>query len=210
MRYRFGDVELDTEMFELRVGGERVPVEPQVFEVLTFLIEQRGRLVARTEILDTIWGDRFVSDAALASRIAAARAAIGDDGKTQRYIRTVHGRGLQFIEPVEVVGGDAARPRRETPEAESQQTIRFVAAPDGHRLAVASIGDGRTLIKAANWLTHVEHDWRSPVWHHWMSELGRRFHFVRYDARGSGLSDRDLSSSGWVDFLAHLDRFTAA
>ena len=74
-----------------------------------------------------------------------------------------------------------------------------MTAPDDHRLAVATTGTGRPLIKAANWLTHVEHDWRSPVWHHWLTELGRRFRFVRYDARGSGLSDRDLTGSDMTD-----------
>ena len=91
MLFRFENVELDTEAYDLRDGGVRVPVEPQVFEVLTYLVTHRNRLVARTEILDAIWGDRFVSDGALASRVAAARAAIGDDGRSQRLIRTVHG-----------------------------------------------------------------------------------------------------------------------
>ena len=79
MRYRFEDTEVDTDEFELRVGGERVPVEPQVFEVLSYLIRHRDRLVPRTELLDEVWGDRFVSDSALASRVAAARSALVAD-----------------------------------------------------------------------------------------------------------------------------------
>ena len=166
-------------------------------------MENRDRLVARTEILDAVWGDRYVSDSALASRIAAARSALGDDGRTQRYIRTVHGRGLQLVAPVQVVeDGSAQVPTRSVgaprTDAEHQQ-IRFVAAGDGLQLAVARLGSGTPLVKAATWLTHVEHDWRSPVWHHWLSELGARYEFVRYDARGSGLSDRDLGASVMSD-----------
>jgi pimeloyl-ACP methyl ester carboxylesterase len=60
------------------------------------------------------------------------------------------------------------------------------------------------MIKAANWLTHVEEDWKSPVWRHWLTELGHRFHFVRHDSRGCGLSDWDLSGSDLTD----IDRWT--
>ncbi|HSJ90952.1 MAG TPA: alpha/beta fold hydrolase [Ilumatobacter sp.] len=201
MRYRFFGIEVDTAKFELRVEGRRTPIEPQVFEVLVYLIEHRDRLVPRTELLDEIWGDRFVSDAALASRVAAARAAIGDDGRTQRFIRTVHGRGLQFVAPVEMVdqvGGDLPVAAA-APFGDARQSVRFVTASDGLQLAVATVGDGPVLVKAANWLTHVEQDWRSPVWRHWLADIGRRFTYVRYDARGCGLSDRDLSTSDLTD-----------
>jgi pimeloyl-ACP methyl ester carboxylesterase/DNA-binding winged helix-turn-helix (wHTH) protein len=211
VRYRFDDVEVDTAAFRLRVGGEIVDVEPQVFEVLTYLIERRDRLVPRTEVLDNVWGDRFVSDSALASRVAAARAAIGDDGRSQRCIRTVHGRGLQFIAPVEVIDPDAAEdsPDVVVERAELHQSVRFVTAADGTQLAVATVGDGPPLIKAANWLTHVEHDWRSPVWNHWLTGLGQRFTFVRYDGRGCGLSDRDVSGVDLTDVELWTDDLDA-
>jgi pimeloyl-ACP methyl ester carboxylesterase len=196
--FRFEEAELDTAAYELRVDGARVPVEPQVFEVLTYLVEHRGRLVPRTEILDAVWGDRFVSDSALASRIAAARAAIGDDGRTQRCIRTVHGRGVQFVAPVEIL--DSVDPPTPEPSTgDLHQSVRFVTAPDGLQLAVATVGSGPPMIKAANWLTHVEKDWRSPVWRHWLAELGTRYQFTRYDARGCGLSDWDLRGSDMTD-----------
>jgi hypothetical protein len=85
-----------------------------------------------------------------------------------------------------------------------RQSIRFCQAPDGVHLAVAEVGTGPPLVKAATWLTHVEHDWHSPVWRHWLVELGRRFRYIRYDARGGGLSDRDLTGSR----LDELDTWT--
>jgi predicted ATPase/DNA-binding winged helix-turn-helix (wHTH) protein len=104
---RFGDCELDLDRFELRRDGVRVPMEPQVFDVLAYLAERRSRLVRKEELLDEIWGDRFVSESALTSRIKAARQATGDDGDAQRIIRTVRGRGYMFVAPVRGDPGSA-------------------------------------------------------------------------------------------------------
>ena len=99
---RFGDFELDTALFELRQSGERIPLEPQVFDLLVFLARNSHRTVTREEIYAEIWGDRIVSDTALSSQIKAARRAIGDDGASQHTISTVHGRGFRFVAPIEI------------------------------------------------------------------------------------------------------------
>ena len=98
MLYRFGDFELDLDRIELRMqrNGERIPLEPQVFALLALLIDARDRMVGKDEIFEKVWDGRIVTDSALASRVKSARQALGDDGRTQRYIRTVHGRGFQF------------------------------------------------------------------------------------------------------------------
>ena len=98
---RFDEFELDTSLFELRKSGERIPVEPQVFDLLVFLAKNHARTVTKEEIFAEIWGNRIVSDAALSSQIKAARRALGDDGTSQRIITTVHGRGFRFARPVE-------------------------------------------------------------------------------------------------------------
>jgi DNA-binding winged helix-turn-helix (wHTH) protein len=95
--YRFDDCELDTARRELRRDGARVHVEPQVFDVLTRLAVDAGVVVTKDQLLDDVWGSRFVSPSALSSRIKSARAATGDDGTAQRVIRTVHGRGFMFV-----------------------------------------------------------------------------------------------------------------
>jgi DNA-binding winged helix-turn-helix (wHTH) protein/tetratricopeptide (TPR) repeat protein len=100
---RFADVVLDLDRMQLIRAGREIPVEPQVFEVLGHLVRNRDRLVPKTELLDEIWGDRFVSESALSSRIKSARQAIGDNGRDQRLIRTVHGRGFRFVGEVEEV-----------------------------------------------------------------------------------------------------------
>jgi len=85
------------------------------------------------------------------------------------------------------------------------QEIRFCTASDGVRLAYAKHGRGPPLVKASNWLTHLEFDWKSPIWRHWLDELGRSNTVIRYDMRGCGMSDRDVeefSLDRWVADLA--------
>ena len=79
-----------------------------MFEVLAYLVRHRDRVVPKTELLDQIWGSRFVTDSALTSRVKAARRAVGDSGREQRVIRTVHGRGYRFLAPVRETGPPAA------------------------------------------------------------------------------------------------------
>ena len=91
-----------------------------------------------------------------------------------------------------------------------RQDVRFCTAADGTRIAVASIGTGAPLVRAAHWLSHVEHDLESPVWRPWLRELSQRHRYVRYDQRGCGLSDRTLSGlslDAWVgDLEAVVDQ----
>ena len=76
--YRFEDFELDLDQFQLRRGEEGLAAEPQVLEGLAYLVANRGRLISKAELLDSVWGDRFVSESALTSRIKAARRAVGE------------------------------------------------------------------------------------------------------------------------------------
>jgi pimeloyl-ACP methyl ester carboxylesterase len=86
-----------------------------------------------------------------------------------------------------------------------EQKIRFCRTSDGVTLAYASSGAGPPLVKAANWLTHVDHDWHSPVWRHWLTELSRRHRLIRYDVRGGGMSDRDIPPAAFEDFVDDLE-----
>ncbi len=106
MIYRFDAFELDLGKAELRADGQPRRIEPQVFALLAFLVEHRERLVSRDEIFEKVWDRRVVSDSALSSRLKSARKALGDDGRTQRFIRTVHGRGLRFVADVRIERDD--------------------------------------------------------------------------------------------------------
>ena len=96
MIYRFADCELDTERYELHACGVSKPVEPQVFDLLRYLVENRDRTITKEELYKAIWQERIVSESALSSRIKAARQAVGDNGHEQKIIRTLHGRGFQY------------------------------------------------------------------------------------------------------------------
>ena len=105
MRYVFGDCTLDTQRYELHRGGTRMPLRPKVFQVLVYLIEQRDRVVTRDEVLAQVWPNQHVGEETLTSCVKAARRAVGDSGRTQRVIQTVHSRGLRFVADVTVVDG---------------------------------------------------------------------------------------------------------
>src|ERR1700722_7612293 len=100
---------------ELSRGRRDVPVEPQVFDLLVYLLENRDRVVSKDDLLDNIWNGRIVSDSTLTSRINAARKAIGDSGAGQKLIRTVPRKGLRFVgtvraQPGGVKAADARAP----------------------------------------------------------------------------------------------------
>jgi predicted ATPase/DNA-binding winged helix-turn-helix (wHTH) protein len=103
--YEFENCQVDVGRVVLSRDGRETRVEPQVFDLLCFLIEGRGQVLRKEEILDRVWGDRFVSESALTTRIKSLRQAIGDDGTGQRVVRTVHGKGYEFIADVRVVDG---------------------------------------------------------------------------------------------------------
>jgi TolB-like protein len=97
LRYLFDDFILDTDRRELRRGPDVVPTAPQVFDLLDYLIRHRERVVSKDDLISAIWNGRIVSDAALTTRLNAARAAIDDDGDKQRLIKTLPRKGFRFV-----------------------------------------------------------------------------------------------------------------
>jgi pimeloyl-ACP methyl ester carboxylesterase len=210
--WRFEDFVLDTHRYELRSGGDVIRVEPQVFDVLTQLVSNAERFVSKEELFDSVWGGRFVSEAALTSRIKAARRALGDDGESQRLIRTVRGRGYQFVGTLIATAPSAAPPEAAEPDEPPppRQHIAFCRAADGVRLAYAVAGEGPPLVRAANWMTHLGYDIESPVWKHWVRDLSDKRRFIRYDERGCGLSDWDATDFTFDDWVADLESVVEA
>lgn len=96
MQYQFDDFVLDTDLFQLKKRDSLVPGEPQVLELLLYLIDNRGRLIGKEELIDVIWKGRLVSDIAIGSRIKLARKMLGDDGRRQKYIKTQYKKGYIF------------------------------------------------------------------------------------------------------------------
>ena len=129
--WRFDAFVLDTQRYELRSAGEVIRVEPQVFDVLTQLVRNSHRFVTKEELFDSVWGGRFVGEAALTSRIKAARRALGDDGESQRYIRTVRGRGYQFVGTIVADTRQRPLPNRRRSRPRPASTSRSAVRPTG-------------------------------------------------------------------------------
>ncbi|HUD91904.1 winged helix-turn-helix domain-containing protein [Sphingobium sp.] len=108
MIFRFDCFELDTARFELRRGGATIHLEPQVLSLLSLLVANADRMVSKDEIVEKIWNNRIVSEAAIAARIKSARKAIGDDGQRQHLIRTIHGKGFRFAGQIGFADAPAA------------------------------------------------------------------------------------------------------
>ncbi|HEX4983560.1 MAG TPA: alpha/beta fold hydrolase [Ilumatobacteraceae bacterium] len=187
--FAFSGCVLDAGAFELRRDGSVVVVEPQVFEVLAFLVRHRDRLVSKQELLDEVWGDRFVSESALSSRIKAARRAVGDDGSTQAVIRTVHGRGYRFVADVTERPLDDELPIATTPTG-ATAPVRYVR--NGWiNIAYQITGIGPPdIVLVPGFVSHLELDWTEPRHAHFLTRLGGLGRLIRFDKRGTGLSDR--------------------
>jgi DNA-binding winged helix-turn-helix (wHTH) protein len=98
---RFDRFTLDLSLGQLSRDGEEVAIEPRAFTLLCYLVENRHRLVSKDELVEKVWDGRFITDTAISTLIKTTRRALDDDGKAQRLIRTVHGRGFRFAGAVE-------------------------------------------------------------------------------------------------------------
>ena len=160
---RFANCELDVTRVTLRHDGREVKLEPQAFDVLCYLVEHRGEVVRKEQLLDDVWGDRFVSESALTTRIKSVRQALGDDGSRQAIIRTVHGKGYEFIATVETLErpalGTGRRCHRQTRRSPPRmQTLigreslldRLAAALGKHRL-ITLVGPGASARRRSAW-----------------------------------------------------------
>lgn len=186
MIFGFADLELDLSVFELRRAGEPVQIEPQAFEVLAHLVRNRDRLVSKEELMDAVWGGRFVSETAITSRIKQIRRAVGDDGSSQHVIRTVHGRGYRFVAAVQAT----AESRGELRPDLAGGPVRY-AESDGLSIAYQVTGQGpRDIVLVAGFVSHLELDWADPRHAHFLDRLSSFGRLIRFDKRGTGLSDR--------------------
>ena len=143
MIFLFENFTIDTEQYQLSLNGKPVPVEPLVFDLLVYLIENRDRVVGRDELLDNLWQGKIVTDAALAARLKDARKALGDSGSKQEFIKTVHGRGYQFIAPI--IESGKADPMQTVEKIITGRNLELPAKPS---IAVLPLQNGSEDIEA--------------------------------------------------------------
>jgi TolB-like protein len=169
--YRFDDCVLDTERRELRRADALRAVEPQVFDLLEYLMRHRERVVGRDELLKAIWRGHEVSDAVLSTRINAARAAIGDSGRDQNVIRTFLRKGFRFVRPVRERKADVDEQISTTP-SRPRLALAIAGAPAIAVLPFAHLGTGPSTACVAHGLaeeigvTVSKLGWLSVVYRH--------------------------------------------
>jgi adenylate cyclase len=129
MLYRFDDYILDTDRFELRKQDKRIRAEPQVISLIVLLIQNKDCVVTKDALIEHIWKGRIVSDAAVSSRIKSARQALGDDGKSQKVILTIHKKGFRFI-------GDVTKIELSEPGTPASSDILVTTGSPSRKLAV--------------------------------------------------------------------------
>lgn len=204
---------LDIERRELRRGPELIAVEPQVFDLLVYLVQNRERVVTKDDLIASVWGGRIVSESTLTSRINAARKAVGDSGDQQRLIRTIARKGIRFVG---AVSDAAAQPtpnvstHAQSTTAPLHQEVHFSTSSDGVRIAYAEVGSGTPLLRSGHWLTHLEYDWESPVWRSFLQEIAAGRRLIRYDARGNGLSDWEVDEISFDAFVRDMESVVEA
>ncbi len=165
MRYLFEDYALDTETRELSQGADLVPLEPQVFDLLAYLIENRDRVVSKEDLLSAIWAGRIVSESALTTRINAVRCAIGDSGGEQRLIKTLLRRGIRFVgavreepHPVESGTVEPSTPVIALPDRPSIAVLPFInmsSEPEQEYFAIGMTADIITALSQYRWFNVI-------------------------------------------------------
>jgi DNA-binding winged helix-turn-helix (wHTH) protein/pimeloyl-ACP methyl ester carboxylesterase len=201
--YRFGPFHLDVRERRLSRGGEVIPLRLKVFDTLRVLVENSGRLVTKQELLDTVWPETTVEENNLNHNVSVLRKALGEKATGQQYIETVPRVGYRFAAPVEAAVAQTAASAAAI--AKARQDIRYCTTSDGARLAYATTGKGPPLVKASNWLTHLDFEWGSPIWRHWYTALSLHHRLVRYDERGNGMSQRDVTDVSFDTWVRDLE-----
>jgi DNA-binding winged helix-turn-helix (wHTH) protein len=137
VRFLFADHTLDSDRRELRRGADAVAVEPQVFDLLIYLVQNRDRVVSKDDLIASIWGGRIVWESTLTSRINAARKAVGDSGEDQKLIRTIARKGIRFVGAVRAQSNDGEPAQAGGPPPTELRARTRPALPPPDRPAIA-------------------------------------------------------------------------
>lgn len=151
MQFLFENHTLDTGTRELCRGSEPVAVEPQVFDLLVLLIENRDRVLSKDDLIASVWGGRSVSDSTLTSRINAARKAIGDSGEEQKLIRTIARKGIRFVGTLHDKHSASAAPIFPLPDRPAIAVLPFTNMSGEQEQEYFSDGISEDIITALRW-----------------------------------------------------------
>lgn len=192
---RFDAFTLDLRSCTLWRGAAPVSLRPKAFAVLRHLAENSGRVLAKQELIEAVWPNVAVSDDSLVQCMLDVRRALADEER--RIIKTVARRGYLFcLQPIRAA---------ETAKAAPAQRMRVCRTSDGVRLAVAACGEGIPLVRPPTWFNHLDHDWGVQFRGAFYQRLAEQVQLIRYDGRGSGLSDREVPEMSFAALERDLD-----
>ncbi len=196
-KYSFDLYFLDVDERRLLRGNEEIRLRGKLFDTLRVLLESAGQLVRKDQLMQAVWPDSVVEENNVDHCISHLRKLL-HPGK---YIETVPRHGYRFTGEVTVVGEvKVAKPgprlvtlesppdKADVPELE----VQFFTASDGVRIAYTLGGSGPPIVRTIDWLNHLNFEWKNPFLRHWLSEIMRHNTLLRYDQRGTGLSDWDV------------------
>jgi class 3 adenylate cyclase/DNA-binding winged helix-turn-helix (wHTH) protein len=193
----FDPFRLDATNERLLRDGKEIRLTPKAFALLRYLAEHSDQLITKEVLLKTLWADVSVTDAVLTVCIGEIRKALGDKPNKPKFVETVHRRGFRFLSPVCNGSQNSA--------AIAKQDIRFCSTADGVRIAYSTMGQGPPLVIPPQFVTHLEADLVEGPLADVYEALARHHTLVRFDMRGTGLSDREVSLSSEELFLLDLE-----
>jgi DNA-binding winged helix-turn-helix (wHTH) protein/pimeloyl-ACP methyl ester carboxylesterase len=214
--YEFGPFRLEQSERRLLREDRAIPLPGKAFDTLSVLLERHGKLVSKQDLMEAVWPESVVEENNLDRNISTLRKTLGEQDSGEPFIETVPRVGYRFVAPVTFPTPRLMGRRAEDREFSTRQQIRFCVTPDNVRLAYATVGSGPPIVRVANCFNHLDFEWGSPIWRHWVRDLARGHSILRYDGRGNGLSQRDVdnfSLDAWVQDLetvvdaAGLDTF---
>jgi len=208
-KYSFDLYLLDVDERRLLRGGEEVRLRGKLFDTLRVLLENAGQLVRKDQLMQAVWPDSVVEENNVDHCISHLRKLL-HPGK---YIETVPRHGYRFVGEVRLekpgprlVTLDSALQKDDAPEPE----IEFFTTSDGVRIAYTIGGRGPVIVRTIDWLNHLNFEWKSPFLRHWLSEIMRHNTLLRYDQRGSGLSDWNVEDFSYERMVKDFEELVEA
>lgn len=201
-RLHFDRHSIDLDQCALLRDMQPVHLRPKTFDVLRYLAMHAGQLVTKQQLIEAVWPNAAVSDDSLVQCIKELRLALQD--ADQAVIKTISRRGYLFSGPVNRI------PPIEPPKGAFSQAIKFCRASDNTTIAVSEAGRGSPVMLTPGWFGHLEHDWRNPITAPLLHFLTERHRLIRFDIRGTGLSDRNVPDLSLNAFQQDCEAAAAA
>jgi DNA-binding winged helix-turn-helix (wHTH) protein/class 3 adenylate cyclase len=188
--YVFGRFRVDAGKRLLFMGDELVALTPKAFDTLLALVENRGTVLSKEELMRLVWADQIVEENNLAQNIHSIRKSLGEGCEGAKYIETIPKRGYRFVADVEVLTEPPPASLAARPPASTRPKTHYATSTGGVNIAYQVIGKGPLdLVFVMGWVSHLEYSWQDPSFARFLTRLASFSRLILFDKRGTGLSD---------------------